>query len=203
MIALVHLAQVRFHVVAQIVEPKLVVGGIGDVGGIGALFLGLRLLGIDHTGGQPQLGIDLAHPFGIAFGQIIVDRDDMHALARQRVQIGGKGGDQRLAFAGFHFGNVALMQENATHQLHIKRPQTKRPFCGLAAIGKGFGQQFVQAFARRHPRLVSGGAFKDRLIAQRGKFGFQRGDTGHQRTGRLDLAVVRRAEDFPGNGSKA
>ena len=201
--ALVHFGQISLHVVAQVVEPQFVVGGIGDVGGVSALFLGFGLLRIDDPGGQPQLGIDLAHPFGVALGQIVVDRHDMHALARQRVQIGRKGRHQRLAFTGFHLGDIALMQENPAHQLHIKRPQAQRAFRGFAAIGKGFGQQIIQAFTLDDAGPVNLGAGHNLGIAQRGKLRLHRGDFRHQGACRLDLAVVRRAKDFFGQCSKA
>jgi hypothetical protein len=76
-------------------------------------------------------------------------------LPGQRIQIGRKGGDQGLALAGAHFGDIALMQEDAALQLHIKGAQAKRPPCAFAAVGKGFGQDRVQAF-RRPPAPASG-----------------------------------------------
>ena len=39
------------------------------------------------------------------------------------------------------------MQEDAAHQLHVEGPQAQRAARGLAAVGEGFGQQIVQAFA--------------------------------------------------------
>ena len=52
--ALVHLRQLGFHVVAQIVKAKLVVGRIGDIGLVGSLLLGFRLLRHDNARGQAQ-----------------------------------------------------------------------------------------------------------------------------------------------------
>ena len=39
----------------------------------------------------PEKAIDLAHPFGVATGEIIVDGDDVHAVAGERVEIDRKG----------------------------------------------------------------------------------------------------------------
>ena len=47
------------------------------------------------------------HPFRVAPGQIVVDRHDVDALARQRVQEDRKRRDERLALAGRHLGDVA------------------------------------------------------------------------------------------------
>ena len=51
--------------------------------------------------------VNLAHPLRVATGQVVVDRDDVDALALERVQIGGQRGDERLAFAGLHLGDAA------------------------------------------------------------------------------------------------
>jgi hypothetical protein len=63
----------------------------------------------------------------------------MHAFARKRVQIGWKRRNKGLAFAGLHFGNVALMEEDASLELDIKGAQAQGPTCAFAAVGKGLG----------------------------------------------------------------
>ena len=57
--------------------------------------------------GQAEEAVDLAHPLGVALGQVVVDGDDVDALAGERVEIDRQGRDQRLAFAGVHFGDLA------------------------------------------------------------------------------------------------
>ena len=106
--ALHHLLEMILHVVAQIVEAQFVVGGVGHVAGIGhaALLVGEAVH--DDAGGEAEETVDLAHPARVAAGEIVVDGDDMDALAGQRVEVDGKGGDQRLAFAGLHFGDAGL-----------------------------------------------------------------------------------------------
>ena len=47
----------------------------------------------DDAGGEAEEGIDPAHPFGVATGEIVVDGDDMHALAGERVEVDGERGD--------------------------------------------------------------------------------------------------------------
>ena len=152
---------------------------------------------------MPSCAIDLAHPFRIAAGEVVVDGDDMHALAGQRVQIGREGRDQGLALARLHFGDVALVQEDAAHQLHVEGAQTQRAARGLAAVGEGFGQHGVQAFAALlHALLELGRLGLDPLVAQRRELRLQRVDLRHQRPHRFDLAVIRRPEDFPRQRSK-
>ena len=201
--ALRHFLDAALHVVAQVIKAQLVIGRIGDVGAVSGLFLGIGLIGIDHAGGQAQRRVDLAHPDRIALGQIIVDGDDMHALARQGVQIGGKGRHQRLALAGFHFGDVALMQEDPALQLHIEGAQTQGAPGGLAAVGERLGQHVIQTFAAfLHPALKLCRPGLDAVIAQRGKLRLQRVDLCDQRAHRFDHAIIRRTKDLPSKCSK-
>ena len=141
------LAGVDAHIIPEIVEAHLVVGAVGDVGGVGILAL-LRGQAVnDQTHLQAKEAMHLAHPLGVTLGQIVVDGDDVDALAGQRVQIGGEGGHQRFAFAGLHLGDPALMQHDAAHQLHPVGTHPQHPVCSLPHGGKGLRQNVVQRFA--------------------------------------------------------
>ena len=61
----------------------------------------------------------------------------MHALSRKGIQIGGKGGNESLTLARFHFGNTALMQKNAAEQLHEKGSFAQNARVCLADGSKG------------------------------------------------------------------
>ena len=153
MVALVHLFQARFHVVAQIVEAKFVVGRIGDIRTVSDLLLAFRLLRIDNACCHPKGCINLAHPFRVAPCQIIVDGHHMHALAHQGVQIGGKGRDKGLALACLHLGDVALMQKDAAHQLRVEGAKAQGTPRTFAAVGECFGQNRIKGFAILQARL--------------------------------------------------
>ena len=100
-----------------------------------------------HADGHAQEAVDAAHPLGVAAGQIVVDRHDVDALAFERVEIGGERGDQRLAFAGLHLGDLALVENRAADQLHVEVPHVQHAAAGFAHDGEGFGQQVVERFA--------------------------------------------------------
>ena len=87
--ALDHLRHVVFHVVAQIVEAELVVRPVGDVGGVGLAALLVVEPVHDHADRQAEELVDLAHPLGVAAGEVVVDGDDMDAFAGERIQIDG------------------------------------------------------------------------------------------------------------------
>ena len=196
--ALHHLAPVIDQVVAQIVEAELVVGAIGDVGGVGRLTLALAQAVDDHPDFKTEEAIDPAHGLGVASRQIVVDGDHVHALARQRVQIHRRHGHQRLALAGPHLGDAALVQDHAAGQLHVVLTLAQHPLGGLAHHGEGFRQDLVQAFAALQPVLEGVRHHPQLVVGQGGELGLQHVDALGLVLESLDLAVVGRAEEFLG-----
>ncbi len=87
--SLYHLLKRGNHVIAQVVKAELVVCAIGYIGVVGGPALSrLWLNGVDkHTNSKPQGFIDLAHPLGVTPCQVVVDGDDVYALACQGIQI--------------------------------------------------------------------------------------------------------------------
>jgi len=65
------------HVVAEVVEPELVVGAVGDAGGVGA-----RLASCRRSRDQvpPRAEERYSSPsFGVALRQVVVDSDEVQA----------------------------------------------------------------------------------------------------------------------------
>ena len=91
--------------------------------------------------------VDLAHPLRVAAGEVVVDRDDVDALAFERVQIGGQRRDERLAFAGLHLGDLALVEHGAADQLHVEVPHVEHAAARLADDREGLRQQVVERLA--------------------------------------------------------
>jgi hypothetical protein len=142
--ALHALLQPPGHVVAQVVETELVVGAIGDVGGVLLAALLRGHLGEDDADLQAEEAVHPAHPLGVALGQVVVDRDDVHALAGQRVEVGRQGRDQGLALTGAHLGDVPAVQRGTAHDLHIEVTLAQGPLGRLADGGEGLGKQVVE-----------------------------------------------------------
>lgn len=147
MAALHLLGSVDAHVVTQIVEAHLVIGTVGDVGGIGLLPLFRGQTVNDQTYLQTQEAIDLAHPFGVALCQVVVHGNHVDAVACQSVKVGGKSRHQGFAFTGFHFGNASLMQNHTAHQLHPIGTQSQNAVSRLADGSERLRQKIVQRFA--------------------------------------------------------
>ena len=104
-----HLVARVFHVVAQIVEAELVVGRVADVGAISGAPLLVGQARDDHPDSEAEEAVDLAHPVGVTPGEIVVDRDDVDALAGQRIEVDREGRHQSLAFAGLHLGDFTAV----------------------------------------------------------------------------------------------
>ncbi len=201
--ALGHLARVVGEVVAQVVEAEFVVGAVGDVGGVGALALAGRQAVDDDPDFHAEEAVDLPHPFGVALGQVVVDRDHVHALAGEGVQIDGQGGDQGLAFAGPHLGDAAEVQHHAADQLHVVMTLAQRALGGFAHGGEGLVQQIVEGLALGEAVAEFLGLGAQLFVGQGHELRLQGVDRLGARHVRLDLAVVGRAENLLGQAEHA
>ena len=115
--------------------------------GVGDLALLVVQVVLDDADRHAEEAVDPAHPLRVAARQVVVDGDDVDALAVERVEVGGQGRDERLAFAGLHLGDLAAVQHDAADELHVEVPHVQHAAAGLADDGEGFGQQIVERLA--------------------------------------------------------
>ena len=150
----------------------------------------------DQADAQPEEAVDLAHPLTVAAGEVVVDGDDVHALAGERVEVGRQNGDEGLALAGLHLRDAALMQHDAADDLHAERLHAEHAPRGLARRGKRLRQQVVErrAFGVALLELVGLGA--QLLIRERGVFVRQGIDLISERIEPLELMVAVRTKYF-------
>ena len=190
----------ELHVVAQVIEAEFVVGAVGDIGGVGFLALLVVQVVHDHAHAQAQELVEPAHPFGVALGQVIVDRDHVHALAFERVEVARQGGDQRLTFAGLHFGDSAVVQHHAADQLDVEMAHVEHAAAGFADHGEGLDQQVVERGALGDPFFEFDGLGGEVDIGQLAHLRLEIVDGGHRGPHLFDLALSFGAEDFCQNG---
>ena len=176
MAALDHVAFIQGHVVAQVVKAHLVVGAVSDVAVVGLAALVVCKAVDDEAHGEAEEAVNLAHPLAVAAGKIIVDRDDMYALAGQRVEVGGQHGDEGLAFAGLHLGDTALVQHNAADELNAEGAHAQYAPARLSRDREGLGQQIVQRLAVLESLLKLVRLGSKLLVRQGGHFVGQRFD---------------------------
>ena len=193
--------EVELHVVAQVVEAELVVGAVGDVARVGDLaFLVVQVV-LDDADRHAEEAVDAAHPLRVAAGQVVVDRDDVDALALERVEVGRQRRDERLALAGLHLGDLAAMEDDAADELDVEVPHVQHAAAGLANDGEGFGEQVVERRIRLASRCRNSAVLaRSSSSESRCDLGFLGIDLGDERSNPLQLAVVRRADDFRQEG---
>ena len=190
-----HLLARIFHVVAQIVEAELVVRRVGDVGIIGVAPFLVGEVGHDHADAHPEEPVDLAHPVGVAAGEIVVYGDDVDALSLECIEVDRERGDERLAFAGLHLGDLAAVERDATDQLDVVVALAERPDRRFSNRGKSFGDQLVELLAVGQPPPEKLGLAHELVVAQRGNIRLEAVDRIDIFAEAADIAIVGRSED--------
>ena len=102
--------------VAQEIEAEFRGGAVSDVRLVGVLagLIGHFLL--QDADADPKRAINLRCPLTVTMGQVVVYRGNVHTLAFERVQGGGQGCNERLAFTGGHFRKRSVVEHNARGQ---------------------------------------------------------------------------------------
>ncbi len=127
------------HVVAKIIKAELVVCAVGNIGVVCRLSVLRFKVMHDKSDRKPEITVDLAHPFAVAAGEVIVDGNDMDTLAGKCVEIGRQDNRLGFTFAGFHLGDTALMQYDSAENLNRKVGGSEHPIGRLAADCKRVG----------------------------------------------------------------
>ena len=96
---------------------------------------------------KAEEAVHLAHPLGVALGQVVVDGDEVSAVPGETVEVHRHGGDERLALAGLHLGDVAVVEDDAAQHLHVEGSHAEGAFAGLAGDGERLEQEVVEQFA--------------------------------------------------------
>ena len=149
--------------------------------------------------GEPEEAIDASHPVRVALGEVIVDRDDVHALSGQGVEIRRKCGDQCLALAGLHLGDLAVVQNHAAKELHVEDPHLQRPLPRLADDGERFRQHGVELLAVADALAQRDRARAQFVVGKRGGRRLQGIDPANGLSILLEQALVTAAEYFGEN----
>ena len=191
-----------FHIVAQIVETKFIVGRVGDVAVISGTAFMLGNVRNNDTRGQPKKAVNLAHPFGVTARKIVVHGYNMHTLAFDRVQIARQSLGQCLAFTGAHFGNFAAMEHDTADHLHIEMAHTHDTLRRLTHRRKCLGQNIIQRFAGSQAVTENLGLPLQPLVIHDRNLVFERVDLVDDLHDRFDVTVVGRTENGFGNSAE-
>ena len=151
---------------------------------------------LDDADAHAEEAVEAAHPLGVAAGQVVVDGDDVDALAFERIEVGGQRGDERLAFARLHLGDLAAVQHHAADQLHVEVPHVQHAASGLADDRERLDQQIVERLAVGDALAEFDGLVAELFVGERLDPWFERADLGDARTQPLELALVLGADDL-------
>ena len=167
-------------VVAQVVEAQLGGGAIGDVPEVHfpSQLTGHELL--DAADGDAEKVIDVAHPFGVAAGEVVVGGDELGVAAGQGVEVKRERGHQGFALARGHLGDLALVQRDAADQLHVIVHHVPRQLVfadgdlaaekaagGIFDNRESLGQELVQRFSRLEPVAKLGRFGAELIVGER------------------------------------
>ncbi len=150
-----HPVQRELHVVPQVVESELVVGPVGDVGGVGLSPLVVLDFVLDTAHREPEEPVDPAHPVGIAARQVIVHRDHVDTPPGEGVEGDRQGRHEGLPFPGLHLRDPALVKHDAAHELNVEVTHAGGPFRDLANDGENLHQLLVQHPLNKDAALAS------------------------------------------------
>ena len=192
--ALDAILQAKLHVVAEVIEAEFVVRAVGNVAAVRFLALPVAQVMNDDAYRHAQKAVNLAHPLRIALGQVIVHRDDVHAFARERVEVDGQRGDKCLAFTGFHFGDLTLVEHHAADQLHVVVAHAEHAPPGFPHRGECLGKQVVEGLPFLETVTEFHGLLLQFGIAELFHGGLKRIDGLNHRLHALDGALIRSAE---------
>ena len=183
----------RLHVVAQVVEAELVVRSVSDVAAVGDLFFVLTGVGLNRTDGQAETHVQRSHPFHVALGQVVVDRDDMHRTGH-RIQERRERRHQCLAFPGDHLGDHPLMQDVAAHHLHVVVAHLEIAFARFTHGGESIGNEILQRLSICQPSSQARSGLTQFAIGEEFQLRLKLVDSFQDRTGEdngLPLLVAR------------
>ena len=137
-----------------------------------------------------------AHPLRVAAGQVRVHGDQVHALALQGVQVDGHGRGERLALAGSHLCDVALVQSGPPEDLDVIGPLAEDPLGGLADRCEGLGEKVVKGLPVCQSLLELGGLVPQGLVRERGDVVLVGVHTMDERPQFLDVPALAEAQQL-------
>ena len=184
------------HVVAQVIEAELVVGRVDDICGVRvALVLRVHSRN-DDTRPHAEESVDRPHPLRIAPGEVVVHRHDVHAASGERVQVGGKGGGERLALARSHLRDIAFVERDSADELDVEVAHVEGAPPGLAHDRERLRQDCLNRLALFNPRPEGVGPGAKLGVGKGGQTGFQRIDALDGLAHPAQLPIVAGSDDL-------
>ena len=113
--------------IAQVVEPQLVGGCVGDVAPVRRPSIVQRHVLPHGRHGEAEPPVCLPHPCRIAAGEIVVHGEHMDAASLARIPRHSGNRRQRLAFARLHLHNPSVRQRECAFELRRRTSAARVP----------------------------------------------------------------------------
>jgi hypothetical protein len=139
--------------------------------------------------------VNSSHPLGVATSEVVVHRDEVHAFARQSIEVRGQGGHEGLSFTGFHFGDPPKVKRCTTHQLHVVVALSNHTGSRLAHRRECVDQQVIKIFPAIKARAKLGGLALQGVVRQSRVLSGSGVDVGDKTLEGLDPLAVTGSED--------
>src|SRR6185503_1041150 len=137
--------EVKLHIVPQVIETKLIVGSVSDVGGVGGLALEVVHVVLNTSDFETEEAMDLAHPLGVARSEVVVNSNYVNTTTTcKRIQVCRQSRNERLALACAHLGNFALVQDDAADQLHVEVTHARSAHACFSDDGESLRQNLIE-----------------------------------------------------------
>ncbi len=68
----------------------------------------------------------------------------MDSQPAQGIQVDRQGGGQGFSLTGLHLGDLSLVENHSSDELHVEVPLAQGPAGSLPDYGKGFDQEIIQ-----------------------------------------------------------
>ncbi len=120
----------------------------------------------------------------------------MHAVSLERVQVQRLDRDERLALAGLHLGDVALVQGDPAHQLDVEQADADRASEPLPDGRERLEEELLERLAALEALLELCGLACELLVGERLELGLERADVGGLLGQPLEAASLAEAKDL-------
>ena len=135
------------HVVTKVIKSKFVVGNVCDITSVcRTAFFRFHVVEY-HAYSQAKELVNLPHPLGISFCQVVVDGYDVDTFSLKGIQICRKCGNKSFTFTCFHLGDTALVKDDTTDDLYTVMLHSKHTLGSLTYGGKCLWKKIIQCFA--------------------------------------------------------
>ena len=139
--------------------------------------------------------MDLAHPLRVAAGEVVVDGDEVDALAGDPVEIRRQRRHERLALTGLRLGDPAEVERGAAHELDVVVALADGPGRRLTHDGERLDQEVVDVGTVVEPLTELVGLGLECVVGQCLDFRTQRVDVRNDSFEGLDLLAFSSSED--------